>query len=37
MVAREFLRDPYFAFTAARELGGEVDVPRQYGRAIDLG
>jgi 2,4-dienoyl-CoA reductase-like NADH-dependent reductase (Old Yellow Enzyme family) len=37
MVAREFLRDPYFAYTAARELGGQVDVPRQYGRAIDLG
>ena len=37
MVAREFLRDPYFAFTAASELGGDVHVPRQYGRAIDLG
>lgn len=37
MVAREFLRDPYLAFTAARDLGGDVGVPRQYGRAIDLG
>ncbi|MEP7214586.1 MAG: tRNA-dihydrouridine synthase, partial [Acidobacteriota bacterium] len=37
MAAREFLRDPYLAFTAARDLGGEVGVPRQYGRAIDLG
>jgi len=35
-MAREFLRDPYFPFTAAKELGGEVDVPKQYGRAIDL-
>ena len=37
MVAREFLRDPYLGFTAARELGESIDVPRQYGRAIDLG
>ncbi|MGC2235445.1 MAG: NADH:flavin oxidoreductase/NADH oxidase [Pyrinomonadaceae bacterium] len=36
MIAREFLREPYFPFRAARELGGEVDVPKQYGRAIDL-
>jgi 2,4-dienoyl-CoA reductase-like NADH-dependent reductase (Old Yellow Enzyme family) len=36
LIAREFLRDPYFPFRAARELGGEVDVPKQYGRAIDL-
>jgi 2,4-dienoyl-CoA reductase-like NADH-dependent reductase (Old Yellow Enzyme family) len=35
-VAREFLRDPYMPFTAAKQLGGEVPVPRQYGRAIDL-
>jgi 2,4-dienoyl-CoA reductase-like NADH-dependent reductase (Old Yellow Enzyme family) len=35
-IAREFLRDPYFVFRAARELGGQVDVPRQYGRAITL-
>lgn len=36
LIAREFLRDPYFPFTAAKELGGEVEVPKQYGRAIDL-
>jgi 2,4-dienoyl-CoA reductase-like NADH-dependent reductase (Old Yellow Enzyme family) len=36
LIAREFLRDPYFPFRAARELGGEVDVPKQYGRTIDL-
>lgn len=36
LLAREFLRDPYFPFRAAKELGGEVDVPKQYGRAIDL-
>lgn len=36
LLAREFLRDPYFPFRAARELGGEVDVPKQYGRAIEL-
>lgn len=35
-VAREFLRDPYLAFRAARELAGEVDVPKQYRRAIDI-
>jgi len=34
-IAREFLRDPYFALHAARELGAKVDVPKQYGRAID--
>lgn len=37
LMAREFLRDPYFPFTAAKELGAEVDyIPKQYGRAIDL-
>jgi 2,4-dienoyl-CoA reductase-like NADH-dependent reductase (Old Yellow Enzyme family) len=36
LLAREFLREPYFPFQAARELGGNVDVPKQYGRAIDL-
>ena len=36
MAARQFLREPYLAFRAAKELGGSVDVPRQYGRAIDL-
>jgi 2,4-dienoyl-CoA reductase-like NADH-dependent reductase (Old Yellow Enzyme family) len=36
LLAREFLRDPYFPFRAAQELGGAVDVPKQYGRAIDI-
>ena len=37
LIAREFLRDPYFPFTAAKELGAEIDyVPKQYGRAIQL-
>jgi 2,4-dienoyl-CoA reductase-like NADH-dependent reductase (Old Yellow Enzyme family) len=37
LIAREFLRDPYFPFTAAKELGESLDyVPKQYGRAIDL-
>lgn len=36
LLAREFLREPYFPFRAAQELGGEVRVPQQYGRAIDL-
>ncbi len=35
-IAREFLRDPYFVFRAAKELGGHADVPKQYGRAIAL-
>jgi 2,4-dienoyl-CoA reductase-like NADH-dependent reductase (Old Yellow Enzyme family) len=33
-IAREFLRDPYFVFRAAQELGGHADVPKQYDRAI---
>jgi 2,4-dienoyl-CoA reductase-like NADH-dependent reductase (Old Yellow Enzyme family) len=37
LIAREFLRDAYFPFTAAKELGEGVDyVPKQYGRAIDM-
>lgn len=36
LLAREFLREPYFPFRAAKELGGEINVPKQYGRAIDL-
>ena len=36
LIARESLRDPYFAFRAARELGGSVDVPKQYGRAVSV-
>ena len=37
LMAREFLREPYFPFNAARELGAKINyVPKQYGRAIDL-
>ncbi|MGI8543604.1 MAG: NADH:flavin oxidoreductase/NADH oxidase [Aridibacter sp.] len=36
LLAREFLREPYFPFRAAQELGGQIDIPKQYGRAIDL-
>jgi len=35
LMARGFLREPYFAFHAARELSEKPDVPKQYGRAID--
>lgn len=33
LLAREELRDPYFPRTAARALGAELVVPRQYQRA----
>jgi len=33
LLARELLRDPYFALNAARELGADVDWPKQYTRA----
>jgi 2,4-dienoyl-CoA reductase-like NADH-dependent reductase (Old Yellow Enzyme family) len=33
LLARQFLRDPYFALHAARELGEELAWPVQYGRA----
>lgn len=37
LMAREFLREPYFPFAAAKELGANIDyVPKQYGRAIEL-
>ncbi len=37
LIAREFLREPYFVFQAARELGAKIDyVPKQYGRAIEI-
>ena len=37
LIAREFLRDPYFPFTAAKELGESLTyVPKQYGRAIEI-
>ena len=32
-LARQFLRDPYFAIHAAKELGQKPAVPPQYGRA----
>jgi 2,4-dienoyl-CoA reductase-like NADH-dependent reductase (Old Yellow Enzyme family) len=37
VIARQFLREPYFVFRAARELSAKIDyIPKQYGRAIDL-
>ena len=37
LIAREFLREPYFVFQAARELGAKIDyVPKQYARAIEI-
>jgi 2,4-dienoyl-CoA reductase-like NADH-dependent reductase (Old Yellow Enzyme family) len=33
LIAREFLRDPYFPLRAARELGQEITWPAQYLRA----
>ena len=30
LIAREFLRDPYFPMRAARELGQEITWPAQY-------
>jgi 2,4-dienoyl-CoA reductase-like NADH-dependent reductase (Old Yellow Enzyme family) len=34
LLAREMLRDPYFALHAAMQLGSEVRPPVQYGRAF---
>ena len=34
LIAREFLRDPYFALKAERALGAEPDWPVQYGYAV---
>jgi 2,4-dienoyl-CoA reductase-like NADH-dependent reductase (Old Yellow Enzyme family) len=34
LLAREFLRDPYFALHAAKALGDTVQAPIQYGRAF---
>jgi len=34
LLARELLRDPYWALHAARELGVELTVPDQYARAF---
>lgn len=33
LMARQFLRDPFFALHAAKELGADLDWPVQYGRA----
>ena len=33
IMAREFLRDPYFPRRAAKELGTTIEAPVQYGRA----
>jgi 2,4-dienoyl-CoA reductase-like NADH-dependent reductase (Old Yellow Enzyme family) len=33
VMAREFLRDPYFPLRAARELGYDIEYPDQYKRA----
>lgn len=33
LLAREYLRDPYWPRHAAKELGVEITPPRQYGRA----
>ncbi|MFJ7933811.1 NADPH dehydrogenase NamA [Sporosarcina sp. NPDC096371] len=32
LLARELLRDPYWAYTAAKELGVEIESPKQYAR-----
>ncbi len=34
LLAREFLREPYWPLKAAKELGAEVHVAEQYGRAF---
>ena len=34
LLAREFLRDPYFPLHAAGGLGAELDPPAQYLRAF---
>jgi 2,4-dienoyl-CoA reductase-like NADH-dependent reductase (Old Yellow Enzyme family) len=34
LLAREFLRDPYWGLHAAKALGAAADVPKQYGRAF---
>ena len=30
LLARELLRDPYWAYTAAKEFGVEISSPKQY-------
>ena len=34
LLAREFLRDPYFPMHAAEELGATIPAPKQYIRAF---
>ncbi|HLY20481.1 MAG TPA: NADH:flavin oxidoreductase/NADH oxidase [Bryobacteraceae bacterium] len=34
LLAREFLRNPYWPLHAARELGAPADIPKQYQRAF---
>jgi 2,4-dienoyl-CoA reductase-like NADH-dependent reductase (Old Yellow Enzyme family) len=34
LMAREFLRDPYFPLRAAKALGADLRPPQQYGRAF---
>jgi len=34
LLAREFLRDPYWPLHAAKALGAAGAVPQQYGRAF---
>jgi len=34
LLAREFLRDPYWPLHAAKALGAKVAAPKQYGRAL---
>jgi 2,4-dienoyl-CoA reductase-like NADH-dependent reductase (Old Yellow Enzyme family) len=34
LLAREFLREPYWPFKAAAQLGYEMSPPAQYGRAF---
>ena len=34
LIAREHLRDPYFALHAAKILGEEIAIPWQYKRAF---
>lgn len=34
VIAREFLRNPYFAINAAKELKQEIEIPWQYKRAF---
>jgi 2,4-dienoyl-CoA reductase-like NADH-dependent reductase (Old Yellow Enzyme family) len=34
LLAREFLRDPYWPLHAAKALGASADIPKQYRRAF---